>query len=249
MQTPKQKTAELVRRLKEFAGDNLESVILYGSAARADYQPSHSDVNVLCILKSVDTLELARIAPAVTWWCNDQHEPPPLFFRLDELRESADVFAIEILDMQESHRVLYGKDPIADIKVPMNLHRVQVEHELRTMLVRLRRHFLRAAANERELKEVCARSASSLRVLMRHVLIALGEQPSPNLHELLARVSQLTGADSGALETAGAWRSEAPADNTARRCGNYMQAIACVIQALEKRAPKREWQRIRQHDS
>ncbi len=33
------KLSELVSRLKEAAGQNLESVILYGSAARGDFQP------------------------------------------------------------------------------------------------------------------------------------------------------------------------------------------------------------------
>ena len=61
---------------------------------------------------------------------------------LEELRESADVFAIELIDIQRSHRTLFGQDVVAAINVPMNLHRVEVEHELRTTLLRLRHHLL-----------------------------------------------------------------------------------------------------------
>jgi len=59
------KLTDLVARMKEFAGENLESIILYGSAARGDFKEGHSDLNVLCVLRSVATRELTRVAPVV----------------------------------------------------------------------------------------------------------------------------------------------------------------------------------------
>src|SRR5947209_10368805 len=114
------KLTELVKRLKEFAAVNLESVILFGSAARGDFHEGHSDLNVVCILRSLSVEELGRLAQVVKWWCVEQKEPAPLFFTKNELRHAADVFAIEILDMQQGRRVLYGKDVVAEIEVPMN---------------------------------------------------------------------------------------------------------------------------------
>jgi len=52
------KLTELVNRLKEFAGANLECVILFGSAARGDFREGHSDLNVVCILHSLSVEEL-----------------------------------------------------------------------------------------------------------------------------------------------------------------------------------------------
>ena len=80
------KLTDLVSRMKEFAGENLESIILYGSAARGDFKEGHSDLNVLCVLRSVAARELARVTPVVHWWCKDQNEPAPLFFTAEELR-------------------------------------------------------------------------------------------------------------------------------------------------------------------
>ena len=54
------KLTELVSRLKEAAGKNLESVILYGSAARGDYKPGKSDLNVLCTLVDLSFPELQQ---------------------------------------------------------------------------------------------------------------------------------------------------------------------------------------------
>jgi len=36
---------------------------------------------------------------------------------------------------KKSHRVLFGRDPVADLEIPMNLHRVEVEHELRAATI------------------------------------------------------------------------------------------------------------------
>src|SRR5487761_102325 len=152
------KLADLVSRMKEFAGENLESLILYGSAARGDFKEGHSDLNVLCVLRSVAARELSRVAPVVHWWCKDQKEPAPLFFTAQELRSSADVFSIELLDMQQSRRVLHGPDVVQGIPVPMNLHRVQVEHDLRTLLLKLSQHFLLNGQKEDDLRAAAAKS-------------------------------------------------------------------------------------------
>src|SRR6266699_6773029 len=93
------KLVELVKRLKEFASANLECVILFGSAARGDFRAGLSDLNVVCVLRSSSVEELGRLAHVVKWWCVEQKEPAPLFFTKDELRDAANVFAIEIFDM------------------------------------------------------------------------------------------------------------------------------------------------------
>src|SRR5260370_42629397 len=136
------KLTELANRLKEFAAANLECVILFGSAARGDFHEGHSDLNVVCILRSLSIEELGRLAPVVKWWCVEQKEPAPLFFTKQELRHAANVFAIEILDMKRGRRLLYGADVVSEIEVQMNLHRGEIEHDLRTILLELRRHDL-----------------------------------------------------------------------------------------------------------
>ena len=54
-----------------------------------------------------------------------------------ELERSTDVFTIELLDMQQHHRVLFGEDVVQGLQIPMHLHRVQVEYELREKLILL----------------------------------------------------------------------------------------------------------------
>lgn len=239
------KLTDLVSRMKEFAGENLESMILYGSAARGDFKEGHSDLNVLCVLRSVVARELTRVTPVVHWWSKDHHEPAPLFFTAEELRQSADVFSIELLDMQKIRRVLYGADVVAGVPVPMNLHRVQVEHDLRTLLLKLRQHFLLNGQRENDLRAAAAKSSSSVLALLRHTLIAFAEEPPATAQEVFARIAVLTGADAEAFAAAFKLRDRhVHIDDIARAYGQYLNALTVVVCALDKIVPKREWQRV-----
>src|SRR6267142_2769528 len=75
----------LVERLHDAARENLESITLYGSAARGDFHEAHSDLNVLCILRSMRAAQLARVSGVVKWWTTVQHQTAPLFFSAEEL--------------------------------------------------------------------------------------------------------------------------------------------------------------------
>ena len=238
------KLTELVSRLKEAAGKNLESVILYGSAARGEFRAGTSDLNVLCTLVRIDANEMQRLAPAVHWWVHEMKEPAPLFFLTEELQRSTDVFAIESLDVKRSHRVLFGRDVAADLHVPMNLHRVEVEHELRLLLLRLRQHLLHAGKSELELLAALKRSVSSAVTLLRHTLLAFGQEPPQSAPETFARIEELTGAKAEAFSRIYSHRETGVIEGDALAAYDaYMHALEKVIVALDGKLPKHEWQR------
>jgi hypothetical protein len=244
------KLNELVNRLKEASSAILQSVILYGSAARGSYHPDHSDLNVLCVLGSLAIEELSRVAPVVRWWVVEQKEPAPLFFTAEELQQSADVFSIELRDMQDSRRVLFGSDPIANLKLPSNLHRIQVEHELRTVLLKLRNAYFRAPVDARELTPILRKSFSSVLTLLRHVIIAFGEEPAAEPHDIINRAAALTHSDPSAFETILRLREHTDAHvEIAQAYGAYLAAVESVIRALDHHLPKEQWRRTRQAHS
>src|SRR4030042_3121209 len=49
------------RNLKQVLGTNLTGVILYGSAARGDLVPGHSDLNLMLVFKKIDLGQIAKI--------------------------------------------------------------------------------------------------------------------------------------------------------------------------------------------
>jgi hypothetical protein len=170
---PEKQINEFLTRLRQAAGENLESAILYGSAAGGEFHPEFSNVNLLCVLGETSFARLRDLAPAVAWWNRHKH-PAPLVLTRKELERSADVFAIELLDMQQRHRVLFGDDPLSGLRIPMNLHRTQVEYELREKLILLRERVLLAGGNRKRLWELLLASLPSFTTLFRHALIALG---------------------------------------------------------------------------
>ena len=195
-----QDLTDLATRLKNAAGSNLLSVILYGSAATEEFHEGHSDLNILCVMQSLGRDDLSKLHAASAWWVKKGH-PAPLFFTLEELHHSADVFAIELLDIKAARRILYGEDVVASLYVPMDLHRLHVERELRNNTLRLRQHYLRHPADSRKTLELMTSSISTFAALFRHALIALGEDPPPTKRSTMDRLGSALGFDPSPFHT------------------------------------------------
>jgi hypothetical protein len=195
---PEDKIAEFVTRIREAAGANLESVILFGSTVAGDFHPEFSNLNVFCVLRDVSFPSLQALSSAAKWW-DRQKQPPPLIMTRSELECSTDVFTIELLDMQRHHRVLHGEDPLQGLQIPMHLHRVQVEYELREKLILLRQQSLLLSDNKRQMWDLLVRSIASFATLFRHALIALGHDSPPGRREAVQLLSQHVGFDPSAM--------------------------------------------------
>jgi len=112
-------------------------------------------------------------------------------------------------------------------------------------LQKLRDHFLRASDDEHQLREIYGKSISSITVLLRHVLIALGEDVPPDKSVVYQRIEELTGAPASAFELGRALRDNHGHSEITRAYGKYLEAAEFVINALDALVPKREWQRIK----
>ena len=184
---------ELKDKLLAVAGDNLKAMVLFGSAARGEYHERHSDLNVLCVLERAGAEELAALHETAVWW-EKKKFPAPQIFTLNELRASADIFAIELLDMKTHHKMIYGEDFFEELAVPMQLHRLQVERELRTNWVKLRQAILLAPQKDHVLLSLMDASVSTFVTLFRHALVALGENPPSARREVVTDVARLAGS-------------------------------------------------------
>ena len=226
---------ELVEKLKQAAGPSLKSVVLYGSAASGEFQAKHSDLNVLCVLGRIDAAELGKLNVAAAWWAHKGH-PAPLVFTLEELRHSADIFSIELLDIKTSHRVLFGEDVFASLDVPMSLHRHQVERELRTNLIRLRQALLAGSWKEAGLERLMNASASTFITLFRHALIALGEQPPQSRRAVVDRLAAVLGFDaSGFHAILDAREGKRRGGDVLKVFDAYLAAITRVAEEMDQR--------------
>jgi predicted nucleotidyltransferase len=194
------KLTELVNRLKTAIHDSLKTVVLYGSAVTGEFRAEHSDLNVLCVVDRADAALLENAHGVAEWWMR-QGNLAPLIFTVDELRRSADVFAIELLDMKLHHRILYGTDFLDDFEVPLHLHRLQVERELRTAWLRLRQAILAAPLSNKVHVDIMLKSVSPFCALFRHALLALGHDMPATKRETVDAIASLTGGNPTAFQT------------------------------------------------
>jgi hypothetical protein len=188
------KLKEIVDRLKLAAGENLQAVALYGSAVTDEFVAKHSDLNIICIVQRAGALDLEALHGAAEWWIREGHSVP-LVFTFEELQRSADVFAIELFDMKNRHRILYGEDFLVPLEVPLNLHRLQVERELRANWVRLRQAILVAPLQNKAHGGIMLASVSPFCALFRHALAALGQPMPATKREAVDAMAAFTGAN------------------------------------------------------
>ena len=228
-------TNEFVSRIRAAAGDNLLSVVLYGSAADGEFHPEYSDLNLLCVLRDVSFAALAKIADGVEWWRGKKHHPP-LVFSPEELNASAGVFSIEFVDMKSRYRVLFGEDVLQELEMPLAAHLFQLRYELTEKLMLLRQHILLAGKKDKQLWEVMLHSLSSFTTLFRHVLLEMGEQGRRHSRDAVAQLAgrlnfdpapfvQLMDVRSGKLD-----RKLISASELA---GRYLAAIEEVARAVD----------------
>lgn len=234
MEAEKQIT-DFVNRLKQAGGANLECVALVGSAANGEFHADYSDINILCVVDDVSAPVLEKLAPVINAWTKKKY-PAPLIFSHTELKQSTDVFAIEMLDIQQRHRVLYGEDIFTGMNIPMDRHRVQLEHELRTKLLTLRQSYVQAVGDDKRIRRLMLDSVSTFSTLFRHTLIAMGEQPAPHRAENIKRLAEKIKFNPGVflkllqVRERKANESEIPA---ASAFAQYLDGINTVIQAVD----------------
>jgi predicted nucleotidyltransferase len=201
--------AELVQAARDALGDELESVILFGSAAEGRLR-ARSDVNLLMLLKSFDArrvdglrepLRLAHAAAGVE----------AMFLLADELPVAAELFAVKFNDIRRRHRVLYGSDPVQALPIDEGELRRRLREVLLNLAIRLRERYALISMRDEQLSKVMAEFAGPLRAAAVALLQLQGEAPA-SPREALEAVAGATG------------------DNA------FVEAVAMLSQAREQQA-------------
>jgi predicted nucleotidyltransferase len=233
--------AVFAENLHKAAGENLVSLVLFGSAAGSDYHPQHSDINLLAVLNHIDVPALEKLAPVVREWRKADH-PAPLLFTPDELKRGADVFAIELLDVKAQRKILAGQDIFESLEVPLAQHHLQVERELRHHLVHLRQHFLGTAGDSKNILQLMAASVSAFATLFRHALIALGLAPAQSKRQAINELATHMGFSPTPFMAILDFREgsrTADSINVATTFATYLEAVELVTAEVDRRLDQR----------
>lgn len=163
-----------VEDLKSTHGDNLASVVLYGSAAAGDEAEQQYGFNVLVVLRSITPHDLRDAQAPIREW-QRFGQPLPVYFTLSELKDASDVFPIEFYQMERARKVFYGVDPFEVMNLSDVNLRHQTEYELRGKLIQLRRSYIAASSSVEKLTGLMSESLATFATLFRPVLLLLGK--------------------------------------------------------------------------
>ncbi len=183
---------DLIRDIRAAAGETVCAIVLYGSAAGADYHAAGSDQNILVLIEDAGLSTLAQLAPTVRRWVGVGN-PPPLLMTRAEWKRRADVFAMEYSDMLERHRVLFGTFPTEGIQVSRADLRRQLESEAMGKLLRFRRGAMSAGGDLQRLRSLVEDAFPTMQALLRGLLHLHGESALGATEEVVTRAAALAG--------------------------------------------------------
>ena len=227
---------ELIDDLRGTHGDNLASVVLYGSAAGDDLE-LRSDYNLLIALNRI-TPEDLRVAQApMREWQRLGH-PLPVYFTVEELSDAADVFPIEFHQMANARAVLYGHDPFEFVTLSDTNLRHQTEYELRSKLIQLRRLYIPASVSVEKLCDLMSDSLSSFAALFRAVLLLFGEEAPVSKVDCVRATTRRLKLDATPFEKVFELRNDGNLPSSETEANDlfaaYMFQIEHVVEAVDE---------------
>ncbi|HSE33029.1 MAG TPA: hypothetical protein VLA93_15760 [Pyrinomonadaceae bacterium] len=227
----------LVTDLQATHGDNLASIVLYGSAAAGDQIELRSDYNLLIALKRITPEDLRLAQPPMREWQRLGH-PLPVYFTVEELSDAADVFPIEFHQMANARVVLYGRDPFEFVELSDENLRHQTEYELRSKLIQLRRLYIPASTSTEKLADLMSESLSSFAALFRAVLLLHGQEAPVTKPDCVRATVRLLNLDPTPFEQIFNFRSGESLPDSEKEAneifGTYLQEIEKVTEAVDE---------------
>jgi predicted nucleotidyltransferase len=168
-ETPDEIIPEFTADYQRIFGEDLVSICLYGSGARGAYIRRRSDLNFLIVLTEEGIKELDKAFKLVASW-RWRRVTPPLFMTNEYIATSLDTFPLEFLNIRQHYRVVWGKDPLAGIKINQKQLRLQVEREVKGKLLQLRGAYLTSRGWGINLAALASRSLIALVSIFQGIL-------------------------------------------------------------------------------
>lgn len=224
------------RDLAAAYGDDLVSVVLYGSAARGEYREGVSDLNLLVLLRDTASATLRRGSAQARAWGTAKN-PPPLLMSAAEFRDSADVFPIELADIRDAHVLLHGADPFEGVTIRDADLRLELERELKSAYIRLRTRYLTDAGDAARFEPVLLKSFSTFLVMFRTVLRLSGEDGVRDPEAVVNAVAARVGFDPApllAIARARAGGAKLDVRPDAPAVTGYLDAVAEVVRYVDR---------------
>jgi len=167
---PKEILDEFVQDYKGVYGDELISIILYGSATGRGYIPGKSDINFMIVLTEKGIMDPERSFSLLKKW-RKRNVATPLFLTEEYVESSMDVYPIEYLNFQRRYIPVYGRDILKGLSFKKEFLRLQAEREIKGKLLLLREAYLGSAGKKPVLVDIINQSLHAFMAIFNALLI------------------------------------------------------------------------------
>jgi len=185
---PEEIFPEITADFSRVFGNDLVSVILYGSAAGDDYRPGKSDINFLVALseKGIDNLE-SGIEMISKW--RKRMVAVPLVMTKSFINSSLDSYPIEFLNIKRTYVTVFGEDVLKELSFKPDLLRLQCERELKGKTLHLREGLLRTEGKEKKIRELIKMSFTAFISIFNALLYLKGIKMPGERREIIRSVA------------------------------------------------------------
>ncbi|MFA6988819.1 MAG: hypothetical protein WC197_02010 [Candidatus Gastranaerophilaceae bacterium] len=159
----------LIGKLKDNFKEKLSSIIIYGSCAVENCNEKLSDINLIVIIDKLCASDLQKAHPSLKDWMKTKN-PLPLFIDKEEWFDSTDVYPIEYSDIKDRYKILYGENLVEPLIIDSRNLRLQCEHEVKNLLIRLRQTYLAKSSDKKVIENLIKTSSKTFLALFRAVL-------------------------------------------------------------------------------
>jgi hypothetical protein len=196
---PREIFPEVIADYSNIFGDDLVSIILYGSATGKDYMPGKSDINFMVVLSEEGIEGLDRAFEIVKKW-RKKGVAIPLFLTEVYVDTSLDVFPIEYINFQRDYVLVFGKDILKELTFNPEFIRLQCEREIKGKLLILRAAFLETSGKGRSLKGVIGQSVSAFIAIFEALLYLKHKDLPKERREIIRLTCRTFDMDAGVFE-------------------------------------------------
>jgi hypothetical protein len=149
-------------------GDDLRSIVLYGSAAEGRLRAT-SDVNLMFLLRRFDE-EKANHFREPFRFAGAAVDVNAMFVLEKELDLATREFAQKFADMQRRHVMLYGDDPLTNVSISREALVRRLQQTLLNLTMRMRELYLARSLREEQCALTIAEATGPLRASAASIL-------------------------------------------------------------------------------
>ena len=184
--------SQYVQHVSQLAGGRLLSLTVYGAAATALFDPHRHRVRNALVLDRFDLEFIRRLAGHGARY-GKLSLAAPIIMTPNYIQRSCDTFALELLDIQQQHQTVLGKDYFVDLPFQAEHVRLQCERELKMFHVGMHQGLLASLGKENYLADLTADIAEGLLRVLRGMAWLHGETKPTSSAELIAHIERRLG--------------------------------------------------------